>query len=294
MLTLEHLQKKIKTTRELLSVVKTMKTLAAVNIRHYEGAAASLEKYNDVIDMGWQILFRSQVTFPRRRSKPDTILLVLGSDQGMCGHFNDIALDLARTKREELARQNRPTLFWTVGERIRSGLEDTNVIAEHHSLPGSIAAINSHVQLIVQQFEAYQRKRGIDCLHLIHNKIIKGGVYQPVWMQLLPLDRNWLTRYKERPWPGSCLPMTGIDREELFHRLFSQYLFASLYRAFAQSIASENAARLASMQAAEKNILELAEELQAKFRETRQSTITEELFDIVAGFEAISDSRHHG
>jgi F-type H+-transporting ATPase subunit gamma len=293
MLSLEHLQKKINTTQELLSVVKTMKTLAAVNIRHFEGAAASLEEYNGVIDMGWQILFQGQATFPRSRSKPDTILLVLGSDQGMCGQFNDIAVELARVKKEELSQQNRPALFWTVGERIRSGLEDTNVIAEHYSLPGSIAAINSHVQLIVQKFEAYQRERGIDSLHLIHNKIIKGGMYQAGWLQLLPLDRDWLERYKTRQWPGSCLPMIGIDREELFHRLFSQYLFASLYRAFAQSMASENAARLASMQAAEKNILEIAEELQAKFRETRQSTITEELFDIVAGFDAISDTHRH-
>jgi len=289
MLTLEQLQKKIKTTRDLLSVVKTMKTLAAVNIRQYENAATSLEEYNGVIDMGWQILFRNQAAFPRTRSKPDTILLVLGSDQGMCGQFNDIAVELARTKREEFAQQNRPTLFWTVGERIRAGLEDTVAIEEHYSLPGSIAGINSQVQLLVQQFEAYQRQRGIDSLHLIHNKIIKGGVYQPEWRQLLPLDRNWLARYKARQWPGSCLPMIGIDREELFRRLFSQYLFASLYRAFAQSMASENAARLASMQAAEKNILEISEELQAKYRETRQSTITAELFDIVAGFEAISD-----
>jgi len=293
MLSLEHLQKKINTTRELLSVVKTMKTLAAVNIRHYEGAAASLEEYNRVIDMGWQILFRGQATFPGRRSKPDTILMVLGSDQGMCGQFNDVAVKLARTKREELVQQNKPALFWTVGERIRAGLEDTKAITEHYSLPGSIAAINSHVQLLVQQFEAYQRQRGIDNLHLIHNKIIKGGLYQPEWVQLLPLDRNWLARYKDRQWPGPCLPMIGIDSEELFHRLFSQYLFASLYRAFAQSMASENAARLASMQAAEKNILEIAEELQANFRETRQSTITAELFDIVAGFEAISDTHQH-
>ena len=290
MLSLEHLQKKINTTRELLSVVKTMKTLAAVNIRLYEGAAASLEEYNRVIDMGWQILFRGLATFPGRRSKPDTILLVLGSDQGMCGQFNDIAVELARTKREELVQQNRPTFFWTVGERIRAGLEDTHAIAEHYSLPGSIAAINSHVQLVVQQFEAYQRQKGVDSLHLIHNRIIRGGIYQPEYIQLLPLDQNWMNRYKDRPWPGTCLPMIGIERGELFHRLFSQYLFASLYRAFAQSMASENAARLASMQAAEKNIIEISEELQAKFRETRQSTITAELFDIVAGFEAISDS----
>jgi F-type H+-transporting ATPase subunit gamma len=53
-------------------------------------------------------------------------------------------------------------------------------------------------------------------------------------------------------------------------------------------MASENAARLNSMQAAEKNIMEMQEELEGKFRETRQTMITEELLDIISGFEAIS------
>jgi F-type H+-transporting ATPase subunit gamma len=289
MLTLEQLQKKINTTRDLLSVVKTMKTLAAVNIRQYENAAASLEEYNGVIDIGWQILFRNQVAFPRTKSPSEGIILVLGSDQGMCGQFNDIVIQPALEKRDELAERNTKTLFWTVGERIRIAVEDMDHVAEHYSLPGSIPAINNKVQRIVQQFEAYQRERGIVAFHLLHNKIIKGGTYQPVWMQLLPLDRNWFERFTSRPAKKSCLPLIGISRETIFRHLFHQYLFASLYRAFAQSMASENAARLASMQAAEKNILEISEELQAKYRETRQSTITAELFDIVAGFEALSD-----
>ena len=289
MLTLEKLQKKINTTRDLLSVVKTMKTLAAVNIRQYENAAASLEEYNGVIDMGWQILFRNQAAFPRTKSPSEGIILVLGSDQGMCGQFNDLLLQLAPAKKEELAERSIHASFWTVGERISTGIDDMDSVAEHFSLPGSIPAINSEVQRIVQQFEAYQRERGVVAFHLVHNKIIKGSTYQPVWMQLLPLDRNWFKRFTSRPAQKLCLPMIGINREAIFRHLFHQYLFASLYRAFAQSMASENAARLASMQAAEKNILEIADELQARFRETRQSTITAELFDIVAGFESLSD-----
>jgi F-type H+-transporting ATPase subunit gamma len=54
-------------------------------------------------------------------------------------------------------------------------------------------------------------------------------------------------------------------------------------------MASENAARLRAMQAAEKNILELTEDLDRKFRDTRQYLITAELLDIVAGFEALSE-----
>ena len=75
----------------------------------------------------------------------------------------------------------------------------------------------------------------------------------------------------------------------MFAHLFRQYLFISFYRAFAQSLAGENAARLMAMQAAEKNIIELQDDLQARFREQRQAAITSELLDIISGFEALKE-----
>lgn len=67
-----------------------------------------------------------------------------------------------------------------------------------------------------------------------------------------------------------------------------EFLFVSLFRACAQSLASENASRLAAMQRAEKNIAELLDTLNRNFHRLRQSNIDEELFDVVAGFEALS------
>ena len=69
--------------------------------------------------------------------------------------------------------------------------------------------------------------------------------------------------------------------------MIKEYLFVSIYRAFANSLASENASRLAAMQSAEKNIEERLEELYLHFHRQRQMTITEELLDIVSGFEAL-------
>jgi F-type H+-transporting ATPase subunit gamma len=79
-----------------------------------------------------------------------------------------------------------------------------------------------------------------------------------------------------------------MDREALFSSLVREYLFVSLYRAFAESLASENASRLASMQAAEKNIEERLRELSAQYHQQRQMSITSELLDIVSGFEALT------
>jgi F-type H+-transporting ATPase subunit gamma len=70
--------------------------------------------------------------------------------------------------------------------------------------------------------------------------------------------------------------------------LIREYLFVSLFRACAESLASENASRLAAMQRADKNIDELLEDLNGTFHRLRQSGIDEELFDVVSGFEALS------
>jgi F-type H+-transporting ATPase subunit gamma len=70
--------------------------------------------------------------------------------------------------------------------------------------------------------------------------------------------------------------------------LIREYLFVSIFRACAESLASENASRLAAMQRADKNIDELLEDLNVKFHRLRQSGIDEEMFDVISGFEALS------
>jgi F-type H+-transporting ATPase subunit gamma len=83
------------------------------------------------------------------------------------------------------------------------------------------------------------------------------------------------------------LPLFTMDWMTLFSALIRQYLFVFLFRAFAESLASENASRLASMQGAERNIHSQLSELTMQYHQQRQMAITEELLDIVSGFEAL-------
>ena len=73
--------------------------------------------------------------------------------------------------------------------------------------------------------------------------------------------------------------------------MISEYLFVSLFRACAESLASENSSRLAAMQRADKNIEDLLENLSGEFYRVRQSGIDEELFEVISGYEALSRSR---
>ena len=81
-----------------------------------------------------------------------------------------------------------------------------------------------------------------------------------------------------------------MEWDELFPLIVRQYVFVSCSRPLAESQASENASRLAAMQGAEKNIDDVLAELRLQFHQERQMAITDELLDIVAGFEALADT----
>ncbi|ASC71943.1 Hypothetical Protein XM38_028970 [Halomicronema hongdechloris C2206] len=113
-------------------------------------------------------------------------------------------------------------------------------------------------------------------------------------MQLFPLSYLYLQTLQRQPWPCRCRPQITLDSNRLFSAVFQQQGFIRLYRACAESLASENASRLAAMQIAEKNIEERLAELKTTFQQQRQDTITDELLDIISGFEALAPPAHGG
>jgi F-type H+-transporting ATPase subunit gamma len=132
-----------------------------------------------------------------------------------------------------------------------------------------------------------QSLQHVEQIHLFYHRSRSMASFEPVSLQLLPLDLAWLHQLERSPWPSPSLPSLILPWESLFSSFIRQYLFVALYRAMVESLASENISRLASMQAAEKNIADRLTELQAEYRSSRQTAITGELLDIVAGFEAL-------
>jgi F-type H+-transporting ATPase subunit gamma len=110
-------------------------------------------------------------------------------------------------------------------------------------------------------------------------------------MQIWPLDQAWLRSIAGRPWPSRRLPIFTMTPDRLFASLVRQHLFVTIFRASAQSLTSEHATRLMAMQAAERNIDERLEEMNGRFRRMRQQSITDELLDVVAGFESLTGGR---
>ncbi len=288
---LEAIRKSIATAEDLQSVVKTMKGVAAANIRHFERAVESLADYARTVELGLQVLLASRPQRARAPSQDEPAALgavVFGSDQGLCGRFNVQIAGHATAGIRKMAGPVAARIL-AVGTRIIPLLATDDLTVDEQVAPAtSLAQIGPLVRDLLMRIEAWRAGGTVDRVVLFFNESLGGALYRPRTQRLLPVDAEWFDDLSGREWPSRCLPIFTLEWDGLFSSLIREHFWVSLFRASAESLAGENASRLASMQAAERNIEERLAELAMHYRLSRQHSITDELLDIISGFEALA------
>lgn len=315
MLTLEALQSQIRSIEDLQAVVRTMKALAMVSLRQYERARLSLADYQTTVELGLQGAlhhqrFWEEVPIDGPKPKARRVgLVIFGSDHGLCGSFNEqiVAHALTYLRRQEIAPSQ--CRLAVVGGRIVPSLEAAHYgVDQVFSRPSSLAGIPALLQALWQMLEGWRfpdyrtapspleglaslSPMAIDRILLCSHQTLSTTTSRPALLQLLPLDPVWLQALAQRPWASPGLPLVPEPWTSSLETCLRQYLLVALHRATVESLASENAARLGAMQAAEKNIEERLADLNADYRQQRQNAITGELLDIVGGLEALNQTK---
>ncbi len=295
--TTASLRRKISGAGDLQAVVRTMKAAAASSIGQYEASVRALADYYRTVQLGLGVCLRKTGSAPVRaeRGRPAVAgvvgAVVFGSDQGLVGQFNEVVADYAS---QTLAGLPGGPRVWAVGERVHARLADVGLPPRGlFAVPTSVKTITPLVGQILLgsetlESEALQGQGDVSELYLFYNRPTSGPAYAPVGQRLLPLDESWRRELAGRPWPSRNLPEVIGGGTATLRALLREYLFVSLFRASAESLASENASRLAAMQRADRNIDELLQELTRSYHRVRQSGIDAELFDVISGFEALS------
>ncbi|MCU0285773.1 MAG: F0F1 ATP synthase subunit gamma [Acidobacteria bacterium] len=286
------LRRKINQSGTLKTVVRTMKSMSMASIDQYEQSLKSLEDYYHAVELGMGLILRHcepGILNPKQGKKNDIPFsgaVVFGSDQGLVGPFNDIVADyVVKFLREDTGK----IWVWAIGERVHDRLIAAGLpIKGLFTVPNSVKAITPLITQILQEIEASREKKEIKQVQLFHNRPRSGEGYEPVGQELLSFDERWRQKIVGKAWPSKNLPEILGKTAGTLGAFIREYLFVSLFRACAESLASENASRLAAMQRAEKNIEEMLEELKKTYNRLRQGKIDAELFDVISGFEALA------
>lgn len=293
--TLDALRHTLAVVEELQSIVHTMKALAAASIRQYEKAVTALADYDRAVRRGLAVVLGefgngaiNAVLEPAPScGQPLTGAIVFGSDHGLCGRFNEVlAAYVEATLRTVPAGCRRVV---AVGIRQAAALDEQGLPPEQQFYtPGAASAIHHTVRQLLPVLEQW-RAAGVTELWLFHNRHRGGNSHEPASLALLPLDPA--ARCCESPIPSRSLPGYAVDRTALLAALLREWFFVELFRACAESLASEHASRLLAMQTAERNITDRLAELNTVYRQQRQEAITSEMLDVIAGFEVLVGSR---
>jgi F-type H+-transporting ATPase subunit gamma len=282
----EELGRKIGSAQDLQSIVRSMKALAASNIGQYERAVAALRDYSRTVELAVRACGGAAArTSPVKASTGDAWVgaLVFGSDQGLVGRFNEALAEFAT--RSLSALPHRTARIRVVGERMEGLMA---IPARKFAAPNSVDAIGGLVGEILIAMAAAEETPEIREIYVFHNAPGAAATYAPVVRRLLPFDAQWQRDVAAIPWPTGKIPEVIQGAEPALTAFIREYLFILLFQACAESLASENASRLAAMQRAEKNIEDMLDEMNRRFHRIRQESIDEELFEVISGYDAMA------
>jgi len=286
---LEVLARRTTSMQGIRSVVHTMKTLSVINAAPYDHAAQAIEAYYETVVEGLHA-FLSQ-TGPLNLATSDAarhVVVVFGSDHGLCGNYNEALA--AHVGQNTCPNVDVATTILCVGAQMADALTDQGLdVQKAFFPPASVDGIGRLAKVLTQKLAdirqiSHPREVNVSLGYFTRDN---DGTQGPKIAPLLPIDPELIRTLQAKPWSSRSLPQFSMQKDDLFLELFRGYIFASLYRASAEALVTENAARLGLMQQAEQSVDDRLDALKSDTRALRQTEITTELLDVIIGFEAL-------
>lgn len=274
---LADLEARIASIQELHEIVGAMRGLAAMRSQEAARGLASTRAYADIVGAA---LARATSLLPegpapeasRSRRLPRGVVLFL-AEHSFAGAFSDRVIAAADL-------QDSDRLFVVGSRGLLICRERGMSVAWSTAMATHVGALTTTARLI--SAELYRRFSAgelgeVDIVFARH----QGGARSTALRRaLLPVDRRRMT-------PEAALPpLTNLAPAALVEQMLEEYLFGELAHAAMESFASENAARLATMQSARRNIEDKLGDLRMSEHRLRQEQITAELLDVATGAEA--------
>lgn len=281
MKTLDELSKKIHSLEELKNIVRAMKALSSANIHQYEKAVSSLSSYEETVLLSLKI----SVLLSNKTLKEDYIdsnkklLIVFGSDVGLCGGFN---FTLAEKVSEYIkVNADKQIKIITSGNKLNELLIFSDIeIEKNFSMPISIHGVNSLIQAVLIAINQY-----LDHDILIFNHFYDSHLSSSLRSDVMyPIDKGIVLKINDMEWPSKNRPISPISLEQLLKTSLQEFFYLKLYQACIHSLACEHTARLTSMKQAEKKIRKKLSETISEFQQTNQALITDELMMLITNY----------
>ena len=283
MAALKDIRRRIIAAKNTQKVIRAMKLVAAARVKRAQRRAQNARAYaaglhGAVARVSRRLGPRAPVMWARPKRIESLDILVITSDRGFCGGFNENLLRLLEEGVEEHLIHNIDVTFYVVGRQGVRYLTKRGYDVDVVPTAGGSRVIASWVvsQMIGRYYEG-QSAGG----YVVFNRFVSAAHHEITFWNLLPMYRHGTEQERHMEY------LYEPSRSAALDYLCVEALISTIHQALLESQASELAARLMAMDAANKNSEEMIAHLTSVYHKRRQEEITSELLDVVGGAEAL-------
>jgi F-type H+-transporting ATPase subunit gamma len=284
----KEIRGKIKSVENTKKITKAMEMVAASKMRKAQDRMRATRPYSEKVRqiVGNLSLANPEYSHPFmvKNEGKATGFVVVTTDKGLCGGLNTNVLRATTIKIKEAQAQGLGVRTVAIGNKGFGFLNRVGAKVVSHVIGlGDTAHMERLIGPVKVLLDAYEAGE-INAVYLCYTKFINTMKQESVVEQLLPLSKQDMQADAGgRAWDYLYEP----DPQAVIDELLVRYVEAQVYQAVAESMASEQSARMVAMKAATDNAGSVIGELKLVYNKTRQAAITKELSEIVAGAAAV-------
>lgn len=296
---LKALKKRLRSIQGTEHITHAMEMVSANKFRRteamYKGSATYFAKIEELIIPLADEAARNGHPLVLNKEPSPALFVVVAADRGLCGSFNNniVAFAANEIKKNEAAKKE----VYLIGKKAKGLLTQVPDLAlrgENTSLNGKITVPDA--MQIMQVIQDAYLKHEVNRVYLIGNHAQGGARVQTYCQQFLPLNLEEIkaavkARQEQQPKEEGKFRLDYIfepSPAQVLNLLLEEYVAAKLYNSILEQFMCEHRLRMIAMNNATKSCQDLNKSLTLKMNKARQSSITTELLDIVAGAEALN------
>ncbi len=281
---LRDIKKRIESVKSTQQITKAMYMVSAAKLRRAEEGVKKVLPYSDKLKKIMSSIYSRITTKDHplilEREPQNVVIIGIASDRGLCGSFNN---NLLKEINRFMTQNSFNYSAIAIGRKVKDFFfkKNINLLSSYEGVGNVDYKIAA--ELSEKLCQLYKDEE-IDAVYIVYNHFVSAISQKLQFVKLLPVEPQKIDGDD-----SSVEYITEPDIASILGGLIPRYVSNEIYTAWLDSVASEHAARMTSMDSATKNAKEMIEKLTLLFNRVRQATITKELMEIIGGKEALEN-----
>ena len=295
MASVQTLRRRVRSIGNTRKITKAMELVASARLRRAQMRIEEMRHYAETMRELMAGTARASASVRglpllQRREEQTVAVVPLTGDRGLAGAFNAQVLRRAFGLERTLRAEGKQVTWLVAGKKGRSTLRFRRYDITAAWTGFSDKPAYPDAQAIVHRMTELYEQGEVDRVVLVYNEFVSALVQRVVERDVLPVSEDLLEtdeeERREDAFRGDFI--FEPEPELILERLLPAYLATEVHRALLESAASEQGARMTAMRNASKNAAELIDSLTLEMNRARQAEITQEILEVVAGADALT------